>query len=105
MSVREQAGIVVDRVRSHGTTTFRALVADAGETAVVVARFLALLELFRQALVAFDQVTPLGELTVRWSGDDDAAEPPLADVGSEFDEGDEPDPAAALAATDQEVPA
>ncbi len=50
-------------------------------------------------------MTPLGELTVRWSGDDDAAEPPLADVGSEFDEGDEPDPAAALAATDQEVPA
>ena len=105
VSVREQAGIVVDRVRSHGTTTFRALVADAGETAVVVARFLALLELFRQALVAFDQVTPLGELTVRWSGDDDAAEPPLADVGSEFDEGDEPDPADALATTDQEVPA
>ncbi len=72
---------------------------------MVVARFLALLELFRQALVAFDQVTPLGELTVRWSGDDDAAEPPLVGVGSEFDEGDEPDLADALAATDQEVPA
>lgn len=86
VSVREQAGVVADRVRRHGTTTFRALVADAGETAVVVARFLALLELFRQALVAFDQVTPLGELTVRWSGDD-APEPAL-DAGSEFD--DEP---------------
>lgn len=105
VSVREQAGIVVDRVRSHGTTTFRALVADAGETAVVVARFLALLELFRQALVAFDQVTPLGELTVRWSGDDDAPEPALADVGSEFDEGDGSEPVEALAPTDQEVPA
>ncbi|WP_426308692.1 segregation and condensation protein A [Cellulosimicrobium sp. E-16] len=105
VSVREQAGIVVDRVRSHGTTTFRALVADAGETAVVVARFLALLELFRQALVAFDQVTPLGELTVRWSGDDDAPDPALADVGSEFDEGDGSEPVDALAPTDQEVPA
>jgi len=91
-------------VRSHGTTTFRALVADAGETAVVVARFLALLELFRQALVAFDQVTPLGELTVRWSGDD-APEPALVDVGSEFDEGDDPEPVGAPAPTDQEVPA
>src|SRR5690606_41747444 len=31
-----------------GGTTFRALVADAGEVAVVVARFLALLELFKE---------------------------------------------------------
>jgi segregation and condensation protein A len=75
-------------VRSHGTTTFRALVADAGETAVVVARFLALLELFRQALVAFDQVTPLGELTVRWTGSEEGE----VVIEDEFD-GDPEEPA------------
>jgi len=103
VSVREQAGIVVERVRRHGTTTFRALVADSGETAVVVARFLALLELFRQALVTFEQMTPLGELTVRWSGDD-APEPAL-DAGSEFDEPSDDVPTEAPAGAAQEVPA
>jgi segregation and condensation protein A len=37
-----------------------------------VARFLALLELFRDGAVAFEQLTPLGELTIRWTGADDA---------------------------------
>lgn len=103
VSVREQAEVVAGRVRRQGATTFRALVADAGETVVVVARFLALLELFREGLVGFDQVSPLGELTVRWAGDErgpgpgadgegaageDA--PALAEgIGSEFDELDD----------------
>src|SRR5690606_11103340 len=47
-----------------------ALVHDAGSPTVVVARFLALLELYREGAVAFDQVTPLGELTIRWTGGD-----------------------------------
>nr|WP_231495919.1 ScpA family protein [Cellulomonas sp. HZM] len=68
VSVREQAAVLVDRLRHSGATTFRALVADADGTIVVVARFLALLELFREGAVGFDQVTPLGELTVRWTG-------------------------------------
>lgn len=70
VSVREQGEVLVDRLRRAGSGTFRALVADAGSTAVVVARFLALLELFREAAVAFDQVTALGELTIRWTGGD-----------------------------------
>ena len=57
----------VDRLRHGGSMSFRALTADADATIVVVARFLALLELFREGAVAFDQVTPLGELTVRWT--------------------------------------
>jgi segregation and condensation protein A len=75
VSVREQAQLVVDRLRRTGTMTFRALCGDAPDTLTTVARFLALLELFRENAVAFDQVTPLGELTVRWTGgaDDDAA--------------------------------
>jgi segregation and condensation protein A len=51
--------------------TFRALCGDAPDTLTTVARFLALLELFRENVVAFDQVTPLGELSVRWIGGDD----------------------------------
>ncbi|HVX54313.1 segregation and condensation protein A [Nocardioides sp.] len=70
VSVREQAGIVVDRLRRSGTLTFRSLCGDSPDTLTTVARFLSLLELFREGAVAFDQVTPLGELTVRWTGDD-----------------------------------
>ncbi|MBO3087102.1 segregation and condensation protein A [Cellulomonas dongxiuzhuiae] len=71
VSVREQAAVLVDRLRRDGATTFRALTADATEPVVVVVRFLALLELFREGAVSFDQVEPLGELTVRWTGTDD----------------------------------
>lgn len=72
VSVREQAALVVDRLRRSGTMTFRALCGDSPDRLTTVARFLALLELFRESAVSFDQVTPLGELTVRWTGDEDA---------------------------------
>ncbi len=68
VSVREQAVVVVDRLRRSGTLTFRSLCSDSPDTLTTVARFLALLELFREGAVSFDQVTPLGELTVRWTG-------------------------------------
>ena len=69
--VREQAALLVDRLRRVRSTSFRALTADAESLAVVVSRFLALLELFREGAIAFDQVRPLGELTVRWSGSEE----------------------------------
>ena len=68
VSVREQALVVVDRLRQQRTMTFRALTSDSSTMLTTVARFLALLELFRDGAVAFDQLTPLGELTVRWTG-------------------------------------
>jgi segregation and condensation protein A len=71
VSVREQAALIVERLRRTRSASFRVLIADADATIVVVARFLALLELFREGAVAFDQVTPLGELTIRWTGADD----------------------------------
>jgi segregation and condensation protein A len=83
VSVREQAAIVVDRLRRSGTLTFRSLVRDSPDTLTTVARFLSLLELFREGAVAFDQMTPLGELTVRWTGDDDTEADDL--VTDEFD--------------------
>ncbi len=69
VSVREQAVLLVGHLRRVGTATFRALVADADDTLVVVGRFLALLELFHDGAVAFEQVTALGELHVRWVAD------------------------------------
>jgi segregation and condensation protein A len=72
VSVREQATVVVDRLRQQGTMTFRALTSDSSSMLTTVARFLALLELFRDGAVAFQQLTPLGELTVRWTGGDHA---------------------------------
>ncbi|MCA1781026.1 MAG: ScpA family protein [Dermatophilaceae bacterium] len=82
VSVREQAGILGSRLRAERVCSFRSLVRDADNTLVIVARFLALLELFRDAQIAFDQVEALGELTVRWTGADDGE----IDVGDEFDE-------------------
>ncbi len=93
VSVREQADILVDRLRRLGTSTFRGLVADASDRLVVVARFLALLELARERAVSFEQLTPLGELTIRWTGTDEGE----LTISAEFDEFDtnEPGPSAA----------
>ncbi|HEU5487101.1 MAG TPA: segregation/condensation protein A [Microlunatus sp.] len=82
VSVREQAGLLIDRLRRAGTLTFRAVTADAGDRVTVVARFLALLELFREQAVAFEQLTPLGELTIRWTGSESGE----LDISDEFDE-------------------
>mgnify|MGYP006283906965 CR=1 FL=1 len=72
VSVREQAAIIVDRLRRSGQATFSALTRDCDTTLLVVARFLALLEIYRDGVITFDQPTPLGELHVRWVGDDNA---------------------------------
>ncbi|KGN41232.1 condensin subunit ScpA [Knoellia aerolata DSM 18566] len=68
VSVREQATIIGERLRREGVASFRTLVRDADNTLVIVARFLALLELFRESSIAFEQAEALGELTVRWTG-------------------------------------
>jgi segregation and condensation protein A len=68
VSVAEQLLVVRNHLVRSGTSSFRALTADCGHTLEVVARFLALLELYRQQRVVFEQLTPLGELHVRWTG-------------------------------------
>jgi segregation and condensation protein A len=70
VSVAEQLLVVRNHLVRSGTASFRALTADCGHTLEVVARFLALLELYRQQRVVFEQLTPLGELHVRWTGGD-----------------------------------
>lgn len=82
VSVQEQAGIVVARLRQLGEASFASLVADTEDTLTVVARFLALLELYREKAVELDQETALGELLVRWTGGDGDAQPVVTD---EFD--------------------
>ncbi|OYO22102.1 segregation/condensation protein A [Enemella dayhoffiae] len=82
VSVVEQAQVVVDRLRRARTLTFRALTGDSPDRVTTVCRFLALLELFRERAVSFEQLTPLGELTVRWTGADSGD----LDISAEFDE-------------------
>ena len=100
VSVKEQAVVVVDRLRRQGTMTFRSIARDAPDTLTRVARFLALLELFREGAVAFDQVTPLGELTVRWTGSEEGE----VEITDEFD-GAAPDEDTPLPDTPDERPA
>jgi segregation and condensation protein A len=82
VSVREQAAIIVERLRRMGNATFKSLTRDCDTTLLVVARFLALLEIYRDGVVLFDQPTPLGDLHIRWVGDD------KADFTREIDEFD-----------------
>ncbi|MFV2021477.1 segregation and condensation protein A [Micromonospora sp. LOL_023] len=68
VSVREHAALLRDRLRRIGTATFQTLCLDCESTLEVVARFLALLELYREGLVGFTQEQALDDLTVRWTG-------------------------------------
>jgi segregation and condensation protein A len=85
VSVREQAAVIVSRLRRLRTATFRSLVSDCTTTMLVIGRFLALLELYRDGAVAFEQVAPLGDLTIRWTGSDEGD----VVVSDEYDEDDD----------------
>jgi len=87
VSVREQTALLQERLRRTGSVSFRHLSADCEGTLQVVARFLGLLELFREGLVSFEQAEALAELQIRWTG------PPGVEVadaatatGAEWDE-------------------
>jgi segregation and condensation protein A len=68
VSVAEESRMVVEALRHSKSLNFRNLIADADSTLVVVARFLALLDLYRQGVLRFDQVIALGELQITWTG-------------------------------------
>jgi segregation and condensation protein A len=70
VSVAEESKRVVEALRAGRTLSFRNLISDADSTLVVVARFLALLDLYRQGVLRFDQVMALGELQISWTGSD-----------------------------------
>ena len=85
VSIREQAAHVVAVLRRGDPVTFRQLIAGVGQTGVVVARFLAVLELYRHAAIGFEQLEPLGELTLRWSAENWSDEN-LESLGADYDE-------------------
>ena len=106
VSVREHAVLLSERLSRAGSASFGLLTADCENTLEVVARFLALLELYREGLVEFEQPVSLDELTVRWVGganadveldiDDYEGSPPVP-------EPDEPPPAESV--TDADIAA
>lgn len=84
VSIREQAAHVVAMLRRGETMTFRQLIAGAEQKGVIIARFLAVLELYRGAAISFDQLEPLGELTIRWTAEQ-WSEESLANLGADYD--------------------
>ncbi|MET8149142.1 ScpA family protein [Actinoplanes sp. NPDC049668] len=100
VSVREHAVLISDRLRRAGSATFSLLIADCENTLEVVARFLALLELYREGLIEFEQPVSLEEMTVRWVGGDQA------DVELDIDdyEGTPPEPDTAATEPDAAPP-
>jgi segregation and condensation protein A len=91
VSVAEESRLVVEALRRSKSMSFRNLVSDAENTMVIVARFLALLDLYRQGVLRFDQVIALGELQISWTGSESGE----VEVTDEFDipvvlEDDEP---------------
>lgn len=84
VSIREQAAIVVAQLRSDGMRSFRELIVGVSERGVIVARFLAILELYRRAAVTFEQAEPLGELLVQWTGES-WSDDELATLGNDYD--------------------
>ncbi|MGE3194093.1 MAG: ScpA family protein [Microbacteriaceae bacterium] len=84
VSIREQAAHVVAMLRGGEPVNFRMLIAGTEVKGVIVARFLAVLELYRHGAISFDQLEPLGELTLRWTAphwNDDQ----LANLGADYD--------------------
>ncbi len=80
VSLTEQVQLVGARLRREGAATFRSLV-EGEDRLVTVVRFLAILELFRHQQVSFEQLNPLGELSIRWTAGDEAA----VDVADEYE--------------------
>lgn len=83
VSIREQAAHIVALLRRGEPMSFRQLIAGADQKGVIIARFLAVLELYRGAYVGFEQLEPLGELTIHWSAEhwtDDS----LANLGADY---------------------
>jgi len=84
VSIREQAAYVVAQLRLTESMTFRELIVGADIKGVVIARFLAVLELYRHGALVFDQLEPLGELVLSWA-DDDWSDDKLAALGADYD--------------------
>jgi segregation and condensation protein A len=102
ISIRDQARIIAALLAELGRASFRQLTAGAGGSYEVVASFLALLELYRENLVSFEQVAPLGELYVTWTGTEDAEEVPDAEDAADTEDTEDADSVNELTESDDE---
>jgi len=84
VSIREQAAEVVRRLRAAGNLTFRDLIGGLTDRAEVIARFLAILELYRQAAISFEQDSPLGDVHLTWRAEEFSNDQ-LNSLGAEYD--------------------
>jgi len=84
VSIREQAVEVARSLRQAGTLTFRELIGQVRDRAVVVARFLSILELYRLMAISFEQESPLADLKLVWRAES-FDENLLANLGAEYD--------------------
>ncbi|MDJ0339946.1 ScpA family protein [Cryobacterium sp. PH31-O1] len=89
VSIREQAAYIVAMLKQGETVSFRALIVGTDQKGVIIARFLAVLELYRHGALSFDQIEPLGELTLRWNtqalNGQDWTDDNLASLGADYD--------------------
>jgi segregation and condensation protein A len=86
VSVAEEGQKMIPRIKASKIVIFRTIAADAPSHLVVIARFLALLELFREGVIRFQQLIALGDLTIEWIGDERAT----VHISDEFDRAVEP---------------
>ena len=85
VSIREQAATVIGLLRSKGSTTFFEIIREVKDRAIVVARFLAILELYRLSAISFEQESPLGDLQLTWRTDS-FDEEQLSALGADYDD-------------------
>jgi segregation and condensation protein A len=81
VSVAEQALEIAALLKAKRNITFRALTDGENNRFVIIARFLGLLELFREGAVRFQQVISFGELTIEWIAPEDR----ILRISDEFD--------------------
>ena len=84
VSIREQAFEVAKLLRQSGGMTFREVIAQVKDKAVVIARFLSVLELYRLMAISFEQEAPLADLVIVWRAEN-FDESQLANLGAEYD--------------------
>ncbi len=99
VSVSETLERLLDELPRRGRTSLRELVEPAGSRAAFVACFLALLELYKRALVELEQFEHFGELTVLWCGGEES-ESLAAEVHESYDAPRRAQRGASVAATE-----
>jgi segregation and condensation protein A len=81
VSVAEQALEIAALLKERKVLTFRGLTEGETNRFVLIARFLGLLELYREGAVRFQQVVSFGELSVEWIAPEDR----ILIISDEFD--------------------